>query len=127
MAIKTLSYITWQNADLAADDSTNWIEIPPDARLGCLHIGCTATDTPVGVLKIKVTGNSAQAVADADDYSDQPTTGPAAAAWQYNGDAIETAARYIALFYDRTSGGTGAVWTDNSAVAGTRPFINWRV
>lgn len=118
------AYFDFQGADLSADDVTLWVPVPPWARMACLSVGCTATGTPVGVLRVKQSNSSAADVVGANTIS-TPVNQPTGVAYSLDLDEIETGAKFLALYWDVTSGGTGAAWTDATSVAGTLPSINF--
>jgi hypothetical protein len=116
--------LEWIGADLSASTRTKWIKRPPGAKKACIGIGWPATGTPVGTLSIEVSDHGKPGVAGA-AYPVAITTNPSGTANTLILDLIETAADAIAMVYTRTSGGTGAVFTDSSGVAGTLPQITW--
>jgi hypothetical protein len=117
--------ITFDAVDLSTTQRSHWIEIPPNTKDGAICIGCTATGSPSGDVSIEVSGHGAPGVA-GQTYTPGPVSKPSGGAFASVYDGIQTAARYICVLYTRASGGTGAVWTDDSGVVGTTPYIEFK-
>lgn len=109
-------------ADLSTTQRSNWIEIPPQTKTIAIHIGCTATGSPLGTVTLEVSGHGGNGTA-GQPYAPAPTSSPAGGAFTAIYDLISTSARYIAVVYTASSGGTGASWTNDSGASGTTPFI----
>lgn len=113
--------VTFHAADLSATQASDWIPRPSKDTKGCLGIGWPATDSPTGALTI--------------EESDSPsstsgallatlTTTPAGSAASTL-VTFATSAAYVRVVYTRTSGGTGAAWTNSTGTAGTIPTLTW--
>src|SRR5512147_1753705 len=113
--------LEWHNADLSASDYTKWIKVPPQAKYASLGIGWTATGAPEGALTIEASNHGREGTAGATILT--LTTTPSGSANSTLADLVQTSASYLLVRYARTSGGTGATWTDDSGVAGTVPVI----
>jgi hypothetical protein len=117
--------IVFAEADLSTTQRSAWIEIPPTAKKGAVCIGCTATGAPSGEVAIEISGHGMPGVS-GQAYSPAPASGPAGGAFRDVYDGIDTAARYLCVVYNASSGGTGAHWTDDSGVDGTKPYIEFK-
>jgi hypothetical protein len=114
--------LEWVGNSLAATDYTEWVQIPRGTKKMSIGIGWPSTGTPVGVLAVVVCNHGRNGVAGA-SYPITISTQPAGTAATLFLDNIDTAAGYIGMTYTATTGGTGAVFTDETGVAGTVPKL----
>lgn len=108
--------------DMSASTRTYWAELPAGMKRVAIGIGWPATGTPVGTLSIELATHKNESVTGA-VYTPAPSLHPTGGAANLLIDNIVTAARSIAVVYTRTSGGTGASFTDETGVAGTKPTL----
>lgn len=109
--------------DLSAACATKWI-----ATRGCRHaslgVGCTGTGSPNGVLTMEEC-NDSSSTSGAPYCQDGVTTSellhPTGSAKTAFDTGIVTDADYNRFVWVPSSGGTGAVFTSESGVAGTLP------
>ena len=112
--------------DLSATCYTAWAPIPPQAKKFAIGVGTTATGSPVGQISIQVATHKNPAV---DGVAPLNAQGGAITVAATNGagkqliDNIATGADAIRMKYTVTSGGVGAVFTDDSGVAGSAPSL----
>jgi hypothetical protein len=114
--------LKWKANSLAGNDETYWMRIPPKCTTMCIGVGWTATGAPIGELSIEVSNHGDDSMAGS-VYPVTITTNPAGSAGSVMLDGITTSAEYIKMRYTRSSAGTGAVFTDETQVAGTFPTI----
>jgi hypothetical protein len=114
--------LEWIGNTLGASDVTKWVRLPPQTKKLTIGIGWPNTDTPIGTLAIEISNHGKPNVSGA-PYPTVITINPAGTANTVILDKIETSATYIRMTYTRSSGGAGAVFTDDTGVAGTLPNI----
>ena len=112
-----------QNINMGGDASASrrsaWIPLE-GFRNFALEIALPSTGSPIGVISVEVCnhGVSGQAGAELPSAAltglTQPSTG---GAWACFVDNLQTSAGFVALVYTRTSGGTGAAFTDSTGTA----------
>lgn len=109
-------------ADLSVSQHTQWVAWQKGATSAAVYLGNTATGTPVGTRAIHVSGHGDSTVT---TYSVYDGASPGAVSGAAMDDIIilSTPVRYIRLVYAATSGGTGAVHTDDSRRAGYPAYI----
>lgn len=112
--------------DLSAACATKWIPTR-GAKRGALGIGCTATGSPAGGVTLQVCnhGRNASSGATYCKNAVDPTVlfQPAGSAAATIVDGLASESDYYRVVYTPTSGGTGAVFTDDSGETGTSPVL----
>jgi hypothetical protein len=107
--------------DLSATCSTKRIPTR-GCRRASLGIGWTETGSPVGVISIQECNHNTDG-AEPTPYPVEIATQPAGTAGALFLPGLKFDGDYVVVTYTRTSGGTGATFTDDSGAAGTSPIL----
>ena len=107
--------------DLAADSRSQLVPVPAWATRAIVSIGCTGTGSPIGV--IKIIGSAQGADATKTHVIATPATQPTGSAFTQL-YVVAADAPYVGVWWDVTSGGTGAAWTGDAG-AGSSPTITF--
>ena len=113
--------VVFHAADLSATQASDWIPRPSLAKRGFLGIGWPSTGAPIGALTVE---ESDSPLSTSGALLATLTTTPAGTAASTT-LTFQTTAPYVRVKYTRTSGGTGAAWTNSTGTAGTTPTISW--
>jgi hypothetical protein len=111
--------------DMSATSRSNWIAIPQDCQEMSIALGWPGTDAPTGTLSLEVSGHGKNGTA-GEAYPVTVSSSPAGTAGHVILDNIATSCPFICVLYTRSSGGTGAAFTNDSGVAGTQPLITFK-
>jgi hypothetical protein len=110
--------------DLSVDQHTQWVEWPAWATGALIAWGNTGTGSPVGARELHICNHGDETATTYDLYPGA-SPGSIAGVADHVNLKISKIARFARLFYNAASGGTGAVFTDDSQQAGGATSITF--